>query len=112
MGDNRLPVVRYGWAMRRKHILAWPGHDPVHSNTGEVAIVKRHPEFPGNRRLRRDHQVHPGRECSPPLEPTGFEILDQIRENGGPAQAMEENDFGCDPVSPHDNLVDIIRPFS
>ena len=93
IGDRIAATMPDRRRVRCKDGFAGPCEDLLHCAPSDASIVERYPIFYEHGRPRRRHLVQFRDQAAPALEPSGFELLDQICEDHRSAPAMEKNDF-------------------
>ena len=96
--------------MSHHNLAGGPCEDEPQRGASRGAVCEGRAELPGHCRHRLGHEIQPRHEAAPPLEPARRELLEEVREEDGPAGTMEEDDFGRDAISTHNDLIKIFYP--
>ena len=108
--DNSAAILFDRGAVGHEYFFGGPTQYSSHRFTGDASVKESDSKFPRYRRLGRSQEVQSRHQCAPAREPPAIEVLEQIGEDHRSAAVVEENNFGRDPVSPDDHLIDISRP--
>ena len=96
--------------MRNEHTLDRPSENPVECRSRCTTVKETHAPITWRARIGCDDPAEASNHGTPPLEPVGRKILDQIGEQGGAAVTVKEHDLGQVKAPVHHNLVDVSRP--